>query len=165
MKHKALALLVTGMTVAQVHEELDVPMATVYNWNVQRLRNEEKVKIKQLQNSSVASLEVINEKAKESAPHLAKDIDGLIKGVMGLQQLEPAFHATMFKAINRADRFLDRVDADGNSDLTVTEWTNIVGALSKAYASIFNTSGTTVNMVNNNAGNESVAFFKASKHA
>jgi len=159
------AELLTGEEPQDLATKYDVGYVTILNWKKKLLAEKPSANISDLTHQTTAALEIIRDKAKEVAPVVAGKIDTIIDGVEGLKELDPLFHTALKKAVNVAQKFLDEVDEDGNSTLTIKEWQVITATLSNAYGTLFNKSGTVVNVAqtNVNASSENLAFFNASK--
>ena len=153
---KVLGLLKTGLSPKEVSDETGIHYATVLSWKKKFAAEDEEAQVSELAKHEVITLLQVKEELAASAPEIKAEVDKLIENVIGLKELEPAFHATMMRSIHRADVFLQE------QDITVKDWQAITKTLSDAYAAIFNKAGTVVNN-NINAGKEQLSFFTASK--
>ncbi len=161
------AELLTGVTAQDLEKKYEVPYVTINGWKKKLLSEGPEVAVSDLTNHTVASLEVIRDVAKSTAPKAAAKIDKLIDGVQGLKELEPEFHTALQKSVRIAQQYLDMTDDEGKSELSIKEWQMITSTLANAYGTLFNKSGTTVNVAqtNVNAAAENLAFFKSSQRA
>ena len=158
-KHRVLGLLKAGLTPKEIAEETGVNYATVLNWKKKFEAGDDEADVSDLAKHEVLTLLQVKEELAASAPEIRAEVEKLIANVIGLKELEPAFHSVMMRTIHRADKFLQE------DDVSVKDWKDITKTLSDAYASIFNKAGTVVNVANNNinAGKEQLSFFSASK--
>lgn len=165
LRTRVEAELLSGVQSRLLAEKYEIPYVTVMLWARQLNEETESTKVSDITQSTKASLEVIHAAAVATAPAAAKKIDQLMTGLVGLKELESEFHASMHKAIQIANNFLEQVDDEGNSTLTINEWKLITTTLSGAFTALFNKSGTTVNVAQTtvNADSENLKFFQASK--
>ena len=165
LRTRVEAELLTGKEPIELSKTYDVSYAIILNWKKKLLAEKQPEVISELTQHTKASLEVIRQQAVEVAPKAAKAIDNIIDGINGLKELEPEFHTALQKSVKVAQKFLDDVDDDGNTTLSIKEWQLITSTLANAYSALFNRAGTTVNVAQTsvNVGEQNLAFFKASQ--
>jgi transposase len=159
LRTRVEAELLAGAEPRELAEKYGMAYNTIQLWKKKLFAEKPTEAISDLTHETTATLELIRTKAKEEAPTVAGKIDKIIDGVEGLQSLEEEFQATMHKAVMRAKEFLD------SDDITIKEWQMITSTLGSAYAALFNSKGTTVNVAQTtvNMEKEAIDFFKASK--
>jgi Asp-tRNA(Asn)/Glu-tRNA(Gln) amidotransferase C subunit len=110
------------------------------------------------QASASKTLTDLAERAKEEAsPAIVGQIETIVDGVEGLNKLDSKFHEVLYKAIEVGEKFLQE------DDLKLGDWKVIVNTLSQAYASVFKSNGTNVQINQNTQINSGkVSGFKAS---
>ena len=165
LRTRVEAELLTGATAQDLADKYGVAYVTINSWKKKLLSEQPTADVSALTNVDTATLEMIKAKAKEEAPIVAGKIDTIIDGIIGLKELEPEFHTAMMKAVKMASAFLDAVDDEGESTVSVKEWQMITNTLGAAYGAIFNKAGTVVNVAQTNvsSANENLAFFKLSQ--
>ncbi len=159
--------LLTGLEPRELSDKYNVPYVSILGWKKKLLAENDDVKVSDLTQHTKASLEVIRDAAKADAPKAARTIDKIIDGVQGLKELEPEFHAVLHRSVEIAKEFLDSTDDEGKSALSIKEWELITKTLASAYGTLFNKTGTTVNVAQSNISTqgENLAFFKNSQKA
>lgn len=158
LRTKVETELTLGKTPRELEEKYNIPYATINNWkNKMDVSEEGKEELEVLLDTDIKTLQVVSESVKQMAPkELTPKIDKLVEGVTALQQLEPKFHTTTLRLLERAEEFAE------SEDLTVKDWLTISQGISSLYASMFNKSGNTVNVLNNtNINNEKLSMFKS----
>ena len=159
---RVVGLLKAGKSPREIATETDIHYTTILKWKKKWEAEDDEAMISKMATHSVETLlEVKAESKLVDSEVVGAEVDKLIDGIIGLKELEPAFHKTMMTAIKQADVFLE------NEDISIKEWQLIMKSISEAYSAIFNKSGTVVNVANTNvtAGKEALNFFKASKGA
>ena len=158
---RVVGLLKSGLTPKEVAAETGINYQTVLGWKKKFEASDEEAVVSDLAMHKVQTLLEVKQELRDSAPEIAAEAEKLIDNIIGLKELEPAFHTVMMRAIHRADVFMQ------DPTISIKEWQLVIKSISEAYAAIFNKSGTVVNVANTNvsAGQESLNFFKASKGA
>lgn len=138
----------------------EVHYNTIRNWEklIQTKEKEDKGIDILKDKTTPAVLQSMVEKAHEEAPpKIAQQMQVIANGIEGLQKLDGKFHEVMLVAIEKGEKFL-RED-----DLKLSDWKLIVSTLADAYASVFKTSGTNINVNNSNTqiNQTKVSAFKA----
>jgi len=167
LRTRVEAELLSGVEPKDLGTKYDIPYVTVLHWKKKLLAETPTTVVSDLTQQTKASLEVIRDVAVREAPLVAGKIDAIIDGVMGLKELEPEFLTAMTKAVSLAQTFLDAVDDEGVSTVTINEWKTITTTLAMAYGTLYNKSGTTVNVAQTtvNTDSENLKFFSASKRS
>ena len=165
LRTRVEAELLVGKEPRELSDQYGIPYVSILGWKKKLMAEKPEAEISDLTQQTKASLEIIREVAKEQAPVAAKKIDAIIDGVQGLKELEPKFHSALLKAVHVAQGFLDEVDDEGKTVLSIKEWQLITTTLSTAYGALFNKAGTVVNVAqtNVNAEQQNMAFFKSSQ--
>jgi transposase len=162
-KIAALAELETGAAPKEVAEKYGVNYNTLLYW-----RRKEKEKgqttdsdIDALVKVDPDTLHKLAEDAKKDAPKYVKEsVDDIVEGVIGLQQLEPKFHALVYTMLEKASTLAEA------EDMTVSDWKALAAGIGALYQGIFNKNTTSVNILNQtNVSNEKLSLFKGSMRA
>ncbi len=158
VKYQILAELREGKKSKELSEKYGVPYITIQTWKQKLNKGGADEKIQQLVQIDESALQVVVEKVKESAPpKVAKEIEKVVDGVVGLQKLEPEFHTLVTKLLTKAESFADA------EDLAVKDWVAISNSIGLLYANIFNKSGVNVNVLNQTTVHgEKMSMFKGS---
>jgi transposase-like protein len=158
-KQFVLAGISAGIDLKELARKYNVPYSTCASWkrkheNEQDVTNDIAVLVK----TDEYALKEIAEAVKETAPaEVCAKIDKVVAGVIGLQELEPKFHAVVFKLLESAETLAD------NEKLSVKDWRDISAGIGTLYASIFNKNAMSVNVVNQTTvNNEQLSMFKGS---
>jgi len=158
IKLKATSMLRTGKTSKEVSSELGLPYVTVHTWKKKidaELENNEVVELTTIDPSTLHS---IAEEVKLKAPKtVAKEVDKLVEGVVGLQKIDEKFRTVVYELLEWAELQSQR------EDLSVNEWKTIGTTISSMYTAIFSKNVTNVNVMNNtNISSDKREIFKAS---
>ncbi len=159
VKAKVEAELALGAKPKELAIKYNVTYSQVLSWR-KRINSAKVVdnNLSTLVEVDEPTLVMIADKVKEEAPaEVANKIDKLVDGVVGLQQLEPRFHAVVLNLLEAAEEMSMR------EDLSVKDWKMLGDGIGNLYTSIFNKSGVNVNVMNQtNVNNEKLSLFKAS---
>ena len=155
---KADALLAMGKPAKDVAELLDISYQTVQSWKKRLVTKQEGLSdLETVVEIDLPTLHTVAAAVKENAPdRVSKQIDKLIDGVTGLQQLEPKFHTVVFNLLEAAE------EMSLKGDLSVKDWAVLSTGIGALYNSVFNKSGVNVNVMNQtNVSSEKMSMFKS----
>ena len=158
LRIKVEAELAMGKNPKELSDKYNVGYQTINNWRKKLVDKKGNNDLATVVEVDEKTLHIVASKLKEDAPQeMVKKIDKLVDGVVGLQQLEPKFHAMVLKLLEKAEELSD------SETLTVTQWKMLGDGISNMYANIFNKSGVSVNVMNQtNVSGEKLSLFKAS---
>ena len=143
LRTKIEAELQLGKTPKELSKKYNVNYQTINSWKKKLQSKEVEKDIEELRQVDEHTLKLVAEKVKSEAPkEVAEKVDKLIDGVIGLQQLEPKFHAIVFELLSWAEDKLQE-------NLTVRDWATISKTISDLYSAIFNKNNVQVNVLNN----------------
>lgn len=158
LRLKVEAELTLGKSPKELSEKYKVPYVTILNWKKKLEAKSKDADIAGVVNVEPEVLHLVAERLKEEAPDaVAKKIDAVVKGAIGLQQLEPKFHAVVLNLLERAE------ELSKDKELSVRDWKMLGEGIGQLYTSIFNKSGVNVNVMNNTQiSGEKMQLFKGS---
>ena len=158
LKTKAIGLLELGKTPREVSEKLGIGYQTVLGWKKKLDSRSEDDGLSSLVEVDEATLTIVADRIKEEAPAaVAKKVDKLVEGVVGLQKIDEKFRTVVYELLEWAELQSQR------EDLSVNEWKTIGTTISSMYTAIFSKNVTNVNVMNNtNISSDKREIFKAS---
>jgi len=154
---KVEAELAMGKKPRELSNKYDIPYVTINGW-ANKMTKAKETDISAVVAVDPATLHIVADRLREEAPaEVVKKIDKLVDGVVGIQQLEPKFHAVVLSLLERAE-VLSR-----DSELSIKDWKVLGDGISNMYANIFNKSGVSVNVMNQTqVSGEKLSLFKSS---
>ena len=155
-KKAIMAKMLMGGDAEEVAEEYTVSSAIIVKWMRDHSRTVNKDDILNLKSVDPIALELVGEAVKRKAADsptitskqlnsLEAGVDGVVKGVVGLQLLEDKFHKLILKLLTWADNKI-------TDDMKISEWATLVDKITILHTSLFKTSNTSINMLQQNNG-------------
>ena len=157
-KLKIEAELSLGKTPKELSEKYNVGYQTILSWKKKLEAKTHDANINSVVSVEPEVLHMVADKLKQDAPPMVvKQIDKVVEGAIGLQTLEPKFHAVVLQLLERAETL------SKDKDLSIKDWKILGDGIGQLYTNIFNKSGVSVNVMNNTQiSGEKMSLFKSS---
>ena len=147
-----------GKTSRELASKYKLPYPTIQAWKNKLSHEPEEDAIVDLVVVDPQTLTMVAESLKEQAPkEVAKKIDKLVDGVVGLQKIDEKFRTVVYELLEWAELQTKK------EDLSIKEWQIISQCIGNLYSSVFSKNITNVNVMNNTTiDTEKRAIFKSS---
>ncbi len=154
-KAKILADLGSGVAPKIVAERHNISRATAYNMREANRKEKENAAAVDMSRRKTVLGKVITTMQETAPEEVRADLEEILNSAESLQKLEVGFHDTFTNVLTVANRLMME------PNVSIIDWQIITNTLATAFKDIFNASGTTINVAQGGAGENSLSMFQS----